>query len=590
MPAYERYTHTYTHYFGSSQFLSLGPGSSSTTQYGSTGEQSAGTTSSSIFYSITLPSSSSDAGTTTYTTAATTFTESLSQTATSSHITPTPTYTTTSPTAASVNAPNGSSFNYYDSKLTTETKTTSICSTRTVTTENTTDASTELYNADHTYEVSGIDYDYDLPLSNTYTSRSFINGEETLTLSNGFYDTPDGTTLASFIDDATRALTGQAYGYSTITSTSLSSDTDLQSRYGTVSFLQATSYFTGTIQTGVSILTSTTSTTGTSFDVDTSNTFSFTEITSRVTGTADGSTTWQHFASISLSTERNRTRTFYRTEDSLQTRYSSSTSTGTDIYRSNTDVDTSSLSPIHIGLNMTVITPVFPAGFVGFGFDDNAATRQVYKTTLTTTAGDSFSQIPTSGIMGELSTKSIGLGGGKLFVTGGCGLPANNSSRTLSWFTSPTTPEFSTVSKLLATHASTYTSAVDAITSTLTSTRGMSISMSCKSVMSDKDDFVIFDKLSTNTQKIFKTRQTALDYNDNLAAERTVAFSVGSYTISKTNTDGVTTVQVTNITDRWFTSVMSDGENWAVDKVDSQDTALAVSYYDWDIPWPPDFI
>ena len=581
MPAYERYTHTYTHINGGTTYSSASDDSTAaSTQILATIEQSA-TTNSAIF------------PTNTNTDDPTTFSNSAS------HVTPTPTYTSTSQTAT-VSVANTSVNNYYDSQSTLETQSTTICSTRTITTENTTQDSTEKYDAVYTYEASGIDYNETSILSNstTYLEAAGV-GTVTDTLSNGFYDTPDGTTDYSYITESTSQLSSAAFGTSQTIHTTLSSDTDLQSVYGEISYLDDTVFVTGSAPNGVITLlpepfTSTIN----------AATYSGTTIQNYVSSLTYSINSNQESLTTELAapfTGLAPTRTFFQTKTPGFTRYTSRTRTETNKYRAATVVTTLPDGPVALGLNVTAITPALPAGVVGFGFDNGATSRPVYKTTSTATAGESFSQIPTSGILNELSTRNIAAFGGKIYVTGSCGLPTNNSSRTLSWFTSPTTPEFSTVSTLLATHASTYTSATDSTTSTLTSTRGMSISLSCNESITDKDDFVYYEILSETAtvldnlgflspKKIFRTYQATLQNNDDLTADRTVVFSVGSYTISRTNTNGVTNSQATNITDRWHTSVMPKGENWAIDKVDSQDTATVLSYYDWDIPWPPDIL
>ena len=89
-------------------------------------------------------------------------------------------------------------------------------------------------------------------------------------------------------------------------------------------------------------------------------------------------------------------------------------------------------------------------------------------------------------------------------------------------------------------------------------------------------------------KNIFETYLADLAYNDALAANRTVVFQPGSYTISKTYANGGTAEQVANINQRWFTSIMPDGENWAIDKVDLQ-VVTAAGFYGWntELPWPP---
>lgn len=581
MPAYERYTHTYTHLTGGTTYTrSSADSTAASTQILATIEQSA-TTNSTIF------------PTNTNTDDPTTFSETLS------HVTPTPTYTRTSQTATLL-VDNTSTNNWYDSQLTLETQVTTICSTRTITTENSTEDSTETYDAIYTYEASGITYNEDSIISKPTTSYKVAGvGTVTDTLSNGFYDTPDGTSAYSYITETISQLTSLAYGTSQTIHVTRSSDTDLQSLYGEVSYLDDTLFVTGTAPNGVIALLPEPFTTTINEETYSSTRIENYLSTLRYSVNSDQGSFTTEFARPLPG--RANTRSFYQTKTPDFTRYSSYTRTETNKYRAATVVGTSPDGPVALGLNVTAITPALPAGVVGFGFDNGATSRPVYKTTSTATAGESFSQIPTSGILNELSTRNIAAFGGKIYVTGSCGLPANNSSRTLSWFTSPTTPEFSTVSKLLATHASTYTSATDSTTSTLTSTRGMSISLSCSESITDKDDFVYYEILSETAtfsdnfgfpapKKIFRTYQATLQNNDDLTADRTVVFSVGSYTISRTSTNGATTSQATNITDRWHTSIMPKGENWAIDKVDSQDTATVLSYYDWDIPWPPDIL
>lgn len=581
MPAYERYTHTYTHINGGTTYSSASDDSTAaSTQVLSTIEQSA-TTGSTIF------------PTNTNTEIPNTFSETLS------HVTPTPTYTRTSQTATLL-ADNTSTHNWYDSQSTIETQATTICSTRTITTENTTEDSTEKHDAIYTYEASGITYNEGSIISKPTTSYKVAGvGTVTDTLSNGFYDTPDGTSAYSYITETTSQLTSLAYGTSQTIHATLSSDTDLQSVYGEISYLDDTVFVTGSAPNGVSTLLPEPSTTTINAATYSGTTIENYVSTLRYSVNSDQGSFTTEFARPLPG--RANTRAFYQTKTPDFTRYTSLTRTETNKFRSDTVVETFPDGPIAVGLNVTAITPVLPAGVVGFGFDNGATSRPVYKTTSTATAGESFSQIPTSGILNELSTRNIAAFGGKIYVTGSCGLPANNSSRTLSWFTSPTTPEFSTVSTLLATHASTFTSATDSTTSTLTSTRGMSISLSCSEIITDKDDFVYYEILSETAtsldylgspsrKTIFRTYQATLQNNDDLTADRTVVFSVGSYTISRTSTNGATNSQATNITDRWHTSVMPKGENWAIDKVDSQDTATVLSYYDWDIPWPPDIL
>ena len=578
MPAYERYTHTYTHYIG---LTAVGEGGR---VRGFTTRKQSGTTT-----SVILPPDTDNPD------LPNTFSGS------SSHITPTPTYTTTSVSTDNDTAPNVSVLNYYDSTLTTITKQTTVCSTRTVTTENTTDASTEVYNATYTYEAEQKTYDENALLYNTFTTTGQSSTADTITLSEGYYDTPNG--VQDGLVPTTTRVAGSVGSQTTVTFSSLSSDTDLNVVLGAVSYLDSLNYIIGNSSQIFTItytyapdttLTGETITTNTS---DGPNIFMTT-----INNYEDGAyTTLKRYAGGgSETTERAGTRTLYSTRYSDLTRYSSSTSAGTDSLRVPEDgpfVSTVT-DTLFRGLNMTVITPILPRCFLGFGFEESAFTKNAYKTTATATAGSSFSQIPTSGIMGELSSKQISPAA-SVFVTGSCGLPANNSNRTLSWFTDENSPEFATSSRLLATHASTYTSASNLITSTLTSTRGMSISISCKSVINDKADFVdlgILSDIFTETatvgfpipENIFETYLANLAYNDALAADRTVVFQPGSYTISKTYASGGTAEQVANINQRWFTSIMPDGENWAIDKVDLQ-VVTAAGFYGWntELPWPP---
>jgi len=550
MPAYERYIHTYTHYIG---LTAVGEGGR---VRGFTTRKQSGTTT-----SVILPPDTDNPD------LPNTFSGS------SSHITPTPTYTTTSVSTDNDTAPNVSVVNYYDSTLTTITKQTTVCSTRTVTTENTTDASTEVYNATYTYEAEQKTYDENALLYNTFTTTDQSSTADTITLSKGYYDTPNG--VQDGLLPLTTRVAGVVTAQTTVTFSSLSSDTDLNVVLGAVSYLDTSQYAIG------------------------NSSKKFTIPYPPPDKTITGETIITDGPNISGTTEEDATRTLYSTQGGG---YLSSTSAGTDSLRVDeggpfvsTVTDT-----LFRSLNMTVIDPVLPRCFLGFGFEESAFTRNAYKTTATATAGSSFSQIPTSGIMGELSSKQISPAA-SVFVTGSCGLPANNSSRKLSWFTDENSPEFATSSRLLATHASTYTSASNLITSTLTSTRGMSISISCKSVINDKADFVdlgILSDIFTETatvgfpipENIFETYLANLAYNDALAANRTVVFQPGSYTISKTYASGGTAEQVKNINQRWFTSIMPDGENWAIDKVDLQ-VVTAAGFYGWntELPWPPPF-
>ena len=581
MPAYERYTYTYTHYTGATTYESnSGDTGAASTQIFTTQEQSAQTISS-IF------------PTNTDTDQPNTFSGS------SSHITPTPTYTTTSVSTDNDTAPNVSVLNYYDSTLTTITKQTTVCSTRTVTTENTTDASTEVYNATYTYEAEQKTYDENALLYNTFTTTGQSSTADTITLSDGYYDTPNG--VQDGLLPTTTRVAGVVTAKTTVTFSSLSSDTDLNIVLGAVSYLDSLNYIIGN-SSKIFTITYTyppdTTITGETITTNTSDGPNILGTT--IDNWEDGAFTTLRSGEGGETTERDATRTLYSTRNSVLTRYSSSTSAGTDSLRVTEDgpfVSTVT-DTLFRSLNMTVITPVLPRCFLGFGFEESAFTRNAYKTTATATAGSSFSQIPTSGIMGELSAKRISPIA-SVFVTGSCGLPANNSNRTLSWFTDENSPEFATSSRLLATHASTYTSASNLITSTLTSTRGMSISISCQSVINDKADFVdlgILSDIFTETatlgfpipENIFETYLANLAYNDALAANRTVVFQPGSYTISKTYANGGTAEQVKNINQRWFTSIMPDGENWAIDKVDLQ-VVTDAGFYGWntELPWPP---
>jgi hypothetical protein len=269
---------------------------------------------------------------------------------------------------------------------------------------------------------------------------------------------------------------------------------------------------------------------------------------------------------------------------------------------------------VHGGLNVTVITPNLPDGFIGFGFSTNAQSLDIYRTVSVETSGSSFSNIETSGITSDLSIRKIGSYGGKLIVTGKCGLPANNSSRSLSWYTDSTTPDFGTASTLEGTHASTYTetytNASSTLTSTLTSTAGMSFLFSCASTITDKEDFVSISQLESTTvfsllgisstvqKAYFQTYLASIGHHDALTRDRTLVFMPGDYTFHKTIA-GVSAEVATHISDVWLSSIMPDSENWLIEKQDVYE-CVAVSapnqqiiqhprfYRDWNYNWPPE--
>ena len=242
-----------------------------------------------------------------------------------------------------------------------------------------------------------------------------------------------------------------------------------------------------------------------------------------------------------------------------------------------------------VGWNVFAVTPVFPDAFFGFGNSDNVKTRDLYTTININTSGESLSQINTADISTAFKTGNIGRGGGRIFITGSCGLPANDSSRTLSWFTSPNTPEFSTVSKLLATHATTYTSANDA---TLTSSATMEFLISCAEKLSSKNDYATVDaSMGGPIYGISYLGQA--HHDDNIDRERTVYFQPAEYSISKSQNGQVVAGDTFTNTQWYYSTIMPDGENWAMEKNDTpvftDDTdgePISTQYYkEWHWTW-----
>ena len=555
------------------------------------------------------------------------------------------TYTTTKISTSSGEPTIQTNTNYYDSISTGEEFTTNVCSTRTITTSNPDQASTEQYQMAYTYTASRYDYNTASTIENTrqvpVINSATLSGTKTrgvyyrkttveyntddvvvYTIPNGFGAVPSiypvsavlqGTITRSVFGgsrDATifgSVTTSQATSYETktktLTSASLSSftyETNGQAythTAGSVSKSYTDSYLvhkthvisadTNTYTTeiiGETVVTTHTSTSAIAPGFTTA-------YTTDTPLTNYGTTAFTRFRNAGTSLTKLDAPDF-----SGQTSKTSDSTTNVATYAGTVG----SCGIVHGGINVTVMTPNLPDGFVGFGFSSNAQSRAVYKTISVGTSGSSFSNIETSGITSDLIIKKIGSYGGKLIVTGKCGLPANNSSRSLSWYTDSTTPEFGTASTLAGTHASTYTetytNASSTLTSTLTSTAGMSFLFSCVSSITDKNDFVSIHPLES-TKKYFQTYYASIGHHDALTRDRTLVFMPGDYTFHKT-IDGVSAEVATHISDVWFTSIMPDSENWLIEKQDvyqcytvnapNQGVVQHDRFYnDWNYNWPP---
>lgn len=507
--------------------------------------------------------------------------------------------------------------NYYDSVSTGAEFTTAVCSTRTVTTSSTDQASTEQYHAAYTYTASRYNYNTASNIENTQQVEVANSTTQTITKTEGVYY--GKTTIRFNTDDVIVYTVPRGFGAvpsiypaSAVLQGTVSSSVFGGPRnatiFGSVTTSQATSDETKTntlTKTSLSSFTYETNSqtsTHTAGSVSTTYTNSYTEPTTYVSSadTSVYTTKYTNSSGITASTQiGNKGTSFTEVGDSTFTRQTSKTSGGT------ADIATYSATAgvcniVYSGINVTVMTPNLPDGFIGFGFSTNAQNLAVYKTISADTSGSSFANIQTSDITSDLSIKKIGSYGGKLIVTGKCGLPANNSSRSLSWSTNTNTPDFSTASTLEATHASTYTETYtnsdETVTSTLTSTAGMSFLFSCVSNITDKDDFVSIYKLESS-KKYFQTYYASIGHHDALTKDRTLVFMPGDYTFHKT-INGSPSEVTSHISDLWLTSIMPDSENWLIEKqdvyrcrtvnaLDQQVIQYTRFYNDWSYNWPP---
>ena len=535
--------------------------------------------------------------------------------------------------------------NYYDSLSTGAEFTTEVCSTRTITTSSTDQASTEKYQATFTYTAKRYNYDTESVIKSTYTIPNVIGNTFIITETQGVYYTK--TTFQYDTDSVIVYTVPKGFGAvpSIYPASAVLQGTIAQSVFGgprdatiydSVTTSQATSYETKTktltsaSMSSFTYETNSQTSTHTAGSVSKTYTNSYTEpktyVISADTNEYTSETTGSTVATITGIPETNYGTTAITISEAKGTtvkrRYGTSFSALTS-NTSNSMVGVFSYTGaagvckvVRPGLKVTVITPNLPDGFIGFGFSTNAQSLAAYKTISVGTSGSSFSNIETSGITSDLIIKKIGSYGGKLIVTGKCGLPANNSSRSLSWYTEPTTPDFGTASTLEGTHASTYTetytNANSTLTSTLTSTAGMSFLFSCVSSITDKEDFVSYSHLesttvfstfgvSTSVQKAyFQTYLASIGHHDALTRDRTLVFMPGDYTFHKT-INGAPSEVVTHISDLWVTSIMPDNENWLIEKQDvyqcytvnapNQGVVQHPRFYSgWNYNWPPEYI
>lgn len=451
---------------------------------------------------------------------------------------------------------------YYDSKTSSATLYTSICSTRTITTSVASDASTEFFTSDQSYTASEYNYDTDSTLSRRVsTAGSFPTGQETYdVLKAGVYTTGDCPTYRwdgvipekpfYVVRNRTKTITGGVQS----------------STFGRTTTVEDVTYNSG-YKVG-----------GSFPSVDLLYSRSGGTLTTN-TGTA---------ASDTVTTTRTANASGYRV-------YITSSTYAKMLLDNLKTIAPAPVSENGWGfeqLQVTAISPRMPKGFIGFGNDEAATSRGVYESITFDTSGQSFSNVPTAGVFSLLSFNDIGANA-SINPTGPCALPENNSSRSLAW--DDAGPEFATASNLLATHASTYKSGA---TQTLTSTAEMVIGFSCITPIGDKDAFIDFVELvgvfSTVDdfgfpvgRKLINSYVANIVHNDDLARARTLYFNPGKYTFTKYG-NNTSTVKSTILVP-WASYTMPDGEAWGINKVDIEHTATSYKEYyrGWNYTFPP---
>ena len=228
---------------------------------------------------------------------------------------------------------------------------------------------------------------------------------------------------------------------------------------------------------------------------------------------------------------------------------------------------------------IVLIEPALPYGFFGFGGSFDVVTKNIYEELSVASGGNTFASVDTSAITGDLVRASIGPVGGRVVVTGECGLPDDDSGRSLAWYSTDSSPAFDTSSLLLATYASTYTSMVDEVQQTLTSTAAASYSISCNKSISNKDDFVSLKNVIFNDY--IGTDFAYFGYNDTITRDATAIFERGTYLVTVTNAAGNVSPLTLSMTDKQSRNI-PDGENWAVVYSVTPDTDVApLTYTGW---------
>ena len=228
---------------------------------------------------------------------------------------------------------------------------------------------------------------------------------------------------------------------------------------------------------------------------------------------------------------------------------------------------------------IVLIEPALPYGFFGFGGSFDVVAKNIYEELSVASGGNTFASVDTSAITGDLVRASIGPVGGMVVVTGECGLPDDDSGRSLAWYSTDSSPAFDTSSLLLATYASTYTSMVDEVQQTLTSTAAASYSISCNKSISNKDDFVSLKNVIFNDY--IGTYFAYFGYNDTITRDATALFERGTYLVTVTNAAGNVSPLTLSMTDKQSRNI-PDGENWAVVYSVTPDTDVApLTYTGW---------